>query len=1134
MNSFDAARIAARALRQAVAAKVTRPGVLGLAEAAAEHLGFEVAWVDPSSPLLHGTVAHLDAQAATVICARSGDDGERALLLAHEIGHEAVHRLVAGHDALAAAGVAKSRVRLSDYGPSERRELEAEVFAREFALPREEVRRLHLDEGLNAAAIVARTGLSRGAVERQLLDSLLLPDVAPASSGGGTGPGLDPSQEAAVSHGTGPLLLSAGPGTGKTRTLVARVHRLVERGVDPASILVLTFSRRAAAEASERICAALPDDGPRVWVGTFHQFGMDLIRRHADRLGLPSNPTLLDGAAAVEALEDLLATLGLVHHRNLWAPERLLKDVLSAVSRAKDELVGPDRYEELAAAMLASADGAPDRIEAAERAAEVARVYRAYQGRLRDLDAVDYGDQVMLPALLLEDDPELAAELRGRHRHVLVDEYQDVNRASIRLLKALVGPDGQIWAVGDARQAIYRFRGASSASMSRFAEDFGAHSAHSLGVNYRSCAEVVGTFLGFARTMAAAEGTPEPVLEAHRGMAGHVPVLTVCPDDGGETAAVVAAVADLAGRGIRHGQQAVLCRGNAQAEKISGALEAAGIPVLRLGNVLERDEVRDLLSILSLAADTTGAGLPRVGALPRYGLCLQDVRIAAASLRSDDRTVLEALGDLCALTGLSPGGAAGLARLRDDLAGHTPFSSPWAVLTTLMMDRTRWLADLALAPGVEGQMRGLAVWNLMEAVRTQPPGGSGPPVARFLRRLRRLAMLGEAGSLSDVPEAARGLDAVHVMTVHGSKGLEFEAVHLAGLHERGFPHPYTAPACPPPQGLVDAASVSATAEAEAESEAEEECLFFVALSRAKAHLRLYRSEAAPVRRRKPSPYLARVATLMTHAVAAPVAPIPAPPEANVVVSWPPGGPSLGAHHVEMLRRCPRRLLHTVLLGIRAARQTGPFARTHDCVQRLINRLADGDDITPGDLVALEAAFDGFWLHHGPHDHGYAMHYRALGSKLVASLHDRLEGRGALSPGTHVVAVGVVRIVVRADDALTADGGRTLRRIRTGSDRGDDKDLSEVLLHLAAQPVSSSGLGRAELASLTDGSVRPLVFTDRVLTNRRKTLDELSHQLTAGYFPTAPSAETCPRCPHWFACGRLPPGDVAVGSHSEVL
>ena len=329
---------------------------------------------------------------------------------------------------------------------------------------------------------------------------------------------------------------------------------------------------------------------------------------------------------------------------------------------------------------------------------------------------------------------------------------------------------------------------------------------------------------------------------------------------------------------------------------------------------------------------------------------------------------------------------------------------------------------------------------------------------------------------------------------------------------------------------MDAVSPMAAADAEAE----EECLFFVALSRAKTHLRLYRSQATPARRtRKPSSYLTRVASMLTHTVAAPVAPVPAPPEGHVVISWPEGGPSLSAHHIEMLRRCPRRLLHTVLLGIRAARQTGPFARTHDCVQRLVARLADGDDVAPGDLAGLEAVFDGFWLDHGPHDHGYAVHYRALGSKLVAAVHDMVEGRGGLAPSTHVVNVGGVLVVVRSDDALAADGVRVLRRIRTGSDRGDDKDLSEVLLHLAAQLTSSGGLGRAEVASLTDGSVRAVVFTDRVLTTRRKTLDELTHQLMAGHFPSAPNAETCPRCPHWFACGRLPAGDLTVGSYSEV-
>lgn len=1126
MNSFDAARLAARVLHAAALPKAARPGPLWHAEAAAEHLGFEVSWAAPGSPLLNGAMALLDPQAGTITCAKLGTDGERALLLAHELGHEAVHRLTAGHDALLrAGGTARSGTRLSDYGPRERRELEAEVFAREFLLPRAEARRLHLDEGLSAAAIEARAGLPRGAVERQILDSLLLPDIAPPAPLGVAGPGLDGSQEAAVIHGSGPLLLSAGPGTGKTRTLVARVRHLVRGGADPASVLTLTFSKRAAGEASERICAALPEEGPRVWVGTFHQFGMDLIRRQAGRLGLPKRPVLLDAAAAVDALEDLLPTLGLVHHRNLWAPERLLKDMLRAISRAKDELVGPERYAELAAAMLAAAGGDPGRVEAAERAQEVARVYDAYQRKLSEFGAVDFGDQVMLPALLLEGDPALAAELRARHRLVLVDEYQDVNRASVRLLRALVGHGGDVWAVGDARQAIYRFRGASSASMSRFAEDFGPHASLSLGVNYRSAAEVVRTFVGFAHAMSASAGSPALALQAHRGETGHGVALTVCPDDAAEIAAVVTAVGELAARGLRHGQQAVLCRGNDQVDRVAAAFGAAAIPVLRLGTILEREEVRDLLSLLSLAADTTGTGLPRVGALPRYGLTLQDVQIAAAALRSGERTVMEALEDLASLAGLSGRGRAGLARLREDLSGFNPFSSPWSLLTAYMMDRTRWLADLATGEGAEVRMRCLAVWNLMEALRSPPPGEAGPPVRRLLQRLRRMAMLGEARALGEMPEAARTLDAVHVMTVHASKGLEFEAVHLLGLHERGFPLPHKPLACPPPAGLIDVAGGTSP---EAEAAAEEECLFFVALSRARTHLRLYRSASTSGAKRrtarKPSAFLALVAADVASATG-PHAGAPAPvPEACVAVSWLGGGPALRDHHLEQLRRCPRRMLHTVLLGIRAARQTGPFARTHDCVQRLLD-LGAGPEGGAG-LADLEAAFGGIWSKHGPHDHGYAASYRALGSRLVAALHAQLGGRARLAPATRPVSIGGLHVLVRADDVVAADGMVVLRRIRTGSDRADDMDVSEALLHLAAQATDQGLQGRSEIASLSDGRARAVDLGPQKLRNRLETLAELGERLRSGAFP-AKQSEGCPRCPHWFACGRLPPGALAV-------
>ena len=162
----------------------------------------------------------------------------------------------------------------------------------------------------------------------------------------------DPSQDRAAAHRGSPFQVQAGPGTGKTRTLVKRVTSLISEGIDPAAILILTFSNRAAGELAERIGAAVPEAAPRIWIGTFHAFGLDLVRRYHDRLGLSPNPTLFDRSDAIEVLEEILPTLPLVHYRNLWDPAMVLRDVVAAISRAKDEMADPTRYRALAQAML--------------------------------------------------------------------------------------------------------------------------------------------------------------------------------------------------------------------------------------------------------------------------------------------------------------------------------------------------------------------------------------------------------------------------------------------------------------------------------------------------------------------------------------------------------------------------------------------------------------------------------------------------------------------------------------------------------------------------------------------------------------------------------------------------------------
>ena len=317
-----------------------------------------------------------------------------------------------------------------------------------------------MDE-LTASQITARTKLPIALVRQQLFDALLLPD-APKQEDIPTNAHVirrDSAQERAAEHRGAPFQLQAGPGTGKTRTLVKRLISLIEDGIDPSAILALTFSNRAAGELMERLVDAAPHAASQIWVGTFHAFGLDALRRHHNKLDLPANPLLFDRSDAIEVLEEILPTLSLVHYRNLWDPALVLREVIGAISRAKDELADPIRYRALAEKMASSSGDDEKARIAAEKCLEIANIFDLYERALRDRAAVDFGDLIMRPALLLEEDPAIRKTMQLRHRHILVDEYQDVNRASARLLKALAGDGNRLWVVGDARQSIYRFRG---------------------------------------------------------------------------------------------------------------------------------------------------------------------------------------------------------------------------------------------------------------------------------------------------------------------------------------------------------------------------------------------------------------------------------------------------------------------------------------------------------------------------------------------------------------------------------------------------------------------------------------------------------------------------------------------------
>ena len=246
----------------------------------------------------------------------------------------------------------------------------------------------------------------------------------------------------------------------------------------------------------------------------------------------------------------------------------------------------------------------------------------------------------MRPTRLLENDETVRIGVQLRHRHVVIDEYQDVNRASARLLKMVVGDGERLWVVGDVRQSIYRFRGASSENMVRFSSDYPGAVMDQLSVNYRSTEQIVQSFVAVAPHMGASNGMLSLDLAADRSGGSSHAELRRFETLNDEAEGVGASIRELEGAGVRFRDQAVLCRTNRRLNEIASALELRGIPVLHLGSLFERDEIRDLLAVLSLAVDPFGDALVRVGAMPRYGLALQDVLCVSRFLRSPQQTCI--------------------------------------------------------------------------------------------------------------------------------------------------------------------------------------------------------------------------------------------------------------------------------------------------------------------------------------------------------------------------------------------------------------------------------------------------------------------------------------------------------------
>lgn len=1106
MDQFTAIRAQARRLR-AEANLVDTLTAIEAARSAAAFLKLTVRAHPPDYHELEGAHGLLDRDFRMILVRNDLPDDELAEVIAHEIGHFHIHQgAERGYYPRAEANGGDPSQRIETYGIKERREAQANCFGREFVLPRPIARRL-FQQGWRAGRISADLKVRYETTLQQLADGLLLPESE--ATQGSESIAVDPcnaSQLRAVEHRGSPFLLRAGPGTGKTKTLTARIVALLEENVPPEKILALTFSNKAARELSERVQRAAGPQAISLWTGTFHAFGLDTIRKHHGLFGVSDNPKVVDASESVAMLEEALPTLDLQHYLNLYEPALVLRDILRAISRAKDELWTWERYAQAAAFMRRDAV-TPDQVVAAEKAREVALVYEHYQRQLGQDQALDYGDLIMRPTLMMRTDRDFGELMRGRFSHVHVDEYQDVNRASAMLVREIVGDGNNLWVVGDARQSIYRFRGASAVNIAQFEADFPGGRRDGLEENYRSTPEIVASYTSFGRTMGVGQFAGPADLRAVRSGGGEAPAIFICSDEEAELDTVAGSIRELEAAGVGLPKQTVLARSNGTLARLAEGLGARGVPVLYLGPLFARPEVRDLLSLLSIIADASGTGLVRVAGLPEYRVPLVDILKILVEARAATARALDILPNVGGIADLTPAGRDGLQRLAHHLQGMNPGTTPWLALGRYLFDGSTYIETVLAGTSPADDMRRVAVRQLLDALRAMPLHGSGTPIRRALERVRHMILLADERDLRHLPAELDGLDGVRLMTIHASKGLEFDAVHLPGLYAGAIPSPNKPPACPPPAEMVEDTIENA-------HQAEEECIFFVAMSRARSHLRLYRPSRRGAKSSNPSKFLERVPTVDGRPMAV-VSRIYPPPAFPPILS--PAAPGeLSGRDIERYADCPRQFFYDRVLELSRHTRGGPYLDAHGCLQSVLAYVRSLEPGVSYDRDQASAVFDAAWASSGLDQHPFGAAYRRLTSTLLNRLHATAAGAAA-GPGQLMTIIGGETISLSVDRVMRVGSIDVVRTIRSGRSSDGHADKLSATMLLKAVEETFGGSARIENHYLLTDDLLQIEQTSKKYNNRLADCSTAVGRIRSGQFEPIDSDFRCPRCAFLFIC-----------------
>ena len=616
---------------------------------------------------------------------------------------------------------------------------------------------------------------------------------------------LNAEQREAASHIDGPMLIIAGAGSGKTRVLTYRIAHLVHKGVHPASILAVTFTNKAASEMKERVSKLVEGRSETMWIGTFHSVCLRLLRRDIDKLGYKKEFAIFDYADQQTAVKECLKELGL-NDKN-FPP----KSVLEMIGEAKDNLMEPEVYQKL--------------YENDFRMGKVAKIYELYQKKLRQSNALDFDDMIMLTIKLLLNDPELLDYYHKKFRYILVDEYQDTNTAQYSLITLLARGSGNLCVVGDDDQSIYGWRGANIRNILDFEKEFKGCKVVKLEQNYRSTAKILNAANSIIKNNSSRKNkklwtnnSDGEHIKCHQSDSEH-----------GEAFYISHQIKTLIKKNdMKYKDFAILYRINALSRVFEETFIKEGIPYKILGGLkfYDRKEIKDILAYLRVIQNPSdNISLKRIINVPRRGIgntTVEAVENIATQRECSMFSVIDSNDQVAELKRAA-------SKLEDFVLlinkfraiNQTPDSSVVEIIQAVIGD-SGMLKELETENTIESQTRIENIKELLSvALEYEKKQVITTEDGEVMQGLS--GFLASVALMSDIDNLEEEVDNVLLMTLHSAKGLEFPVVFMVGLEEGVFP---------------GYRSMSSDSELE-----EERRLCYVGITRAREHLYMTNSES---------------------------------------------------------------------------------------------------------------------------------------------------------------------------------------------------------------------------------------------------------------------------------------------------